>query len=46
MIEFALDSRVNMTESEYEESIEKLINQVALLDEQGNIVSYEKTKKV
>lgn len=36
-----LDSRINMSDSEYEESIEKLINQVALSDEQGNIISYE-----
>ena len=38
---YVLDSRVNMMDSEYEESIEKLINRVALLDEQGNIISYE-----
>ncbi|MBR1397939.1 MAG: hypothetical protein IJ563_10460 [Selenomonadaceae bacterium] len=40
--DFVLDSRSNMINSEYEESIEKLINQVALVDEQGNIISYEK----
>ena len=39
---FALVSRTNMKNSEYEESIEKLINQVAILDEQGNIISYER----
>ena len=38
---FALDSRINIINSEYEESIEKLINQIALLDEQGNITGYE-----
>ena len=43
--DFKLDSRVNMTNSEYEESIEKLINQVALLDEQGNITSYERDEE-
>lgn len=42
---YALDSRINMTNSEYEESIEKLINQVALLDEQGNITSYERDEE-
>ena len=40
--DFVLDSRVNMINSEYEESIEKLINQVVLLDEQGNITGYER----
>ena len=40
--DFVLDSRVNMINSEYEESIEKLINQIALLDEQGNITGYER----
>ena len=39
---FVLDSRKNMLNSEYEESIENLINQVALLDEQGNIISTER----
>ena len=39
---FVPDSRTNMKNSEYEESIEKLINQVAILDEQGNIISYER----
>ena len=34
-----------MMNSEYEESIEKLINQVALLDEQGNITSYERDEE-
>ena len=42
---YALDSRTNMLNSEYEESIEKLINQVALLDEQGNITSYERDEE-
>ena len=37
-----LDSRTNMSNSEYEESIERLINQVVLLDEQGNITGSEK----
>ena len=40
--DFVLDSRVNMINSEYEESIEKWINQVVLLDEQGNITGYER----
>ena len=39
--DYVLDSRINMINSEYEESIEKIINQVALLDEQGNVTSYE-----
>ncbi len=39
---FVLDSRKNMMNSEYEESIEKLINQVVLTDEQGNITSRER----
>ena len=39
--DFILDSRVNMINSEYEESIEKLINQVALLDEKGSVTGYE-----
>ena len=39
--DFVLDSRVNMINSEYEESIENLINQVTLLDEQGNVTGYE-----
>ena len=43
--DFVLDSRINMMNSEYEESIEKLINQVALLDEQGNITSYERDEE-
>ena len=40
-----LDSRKNMLNSEYEESIEKLINSVALTDEQGNITSYERDEE-
>lgn len=39
---FVLDSHKNMTNSEYEESIEKIINQVAILDEQGNVTGYER----
>ena len=42
---YVLYSRVNMMNSEYEESIEKLINQVALLDEQGNVTSYERDEE-
>ncbi len=38
---FVLDSRNNIINSEYEESIEKIINKVALLDEQGNVTGYE-----
>lgn len=40
--DYVLDSRLNMINSEYEESIEKIINQVNLLDEQGNIISSER----
>ena len=41
MLDFSLDSRVNMTNSEYEESIERLINRVAILDDHGDILSYQ-----
>ena len=34
-----------MMNSEYEESIEKLINQVNLLDEQGNLTGYERDEE-
>ena len=37
-----LDSSINMENSIYKKSIESLINQVAVVDEQGNLVSYEK----
>ena len=37
-----LDSTKNMINSVYKKSIESLINQVCVVDEQGNIVSYEK----
>lgn len=43
--DYVLDSRFNMINSEYEESIEHLINQVTLLDEQGNITSYERDEE-
>ena len=43
--DYVLDSRVNMINSEYEESIEKIINQVNLLDEQGNIISSERDEE-
>ena len=43
--DYVLDSRMNMMNSEYEESIEKIINQVALLDEQGNVTSYERDEE-
>lgn len=43
--DLVLDSRANMMNSEYEESIEKLINQVVLLDEQGNVKSYERDEE-
>ena len=43
--DYVLDSRVNMMNSEYEESIEKLINQVNLLDEQGNLTGYERDEE-
>ena len=42
---YVLDSRINMMNSEYEESIEKIINQVNLLDEQGNITSVERDEE-
>lgn len=38
---YVLDSRSNMINSEYEESIERLIDKVVLLDEQGNITGEE-----
>ena len=38
---YVLDSRNNMLNSEYEESIERLIDKVVLLDEQGNITGEE-----
>lgn len=38
---YTLDSRVNMINSEYEESIERLIDKVVLLDEQGNVTGTE-----
>lgn len=43
--DYVLDSRINMMNSEYEESIEKIINQVALLDEQGNVTGYERDEE-
>ena len=39
---YVLDSRVNMINSEYEESIERLIDKVVLLDEQGNVTGEER----
>lgn len=38
---YILDSKSNMVNSEYEESIERLIDKVVLLDEQGNITGEE-----
>lgn len=40
--DYKLDSRVNMINSEYEESIEKLIDKVVLLDQQGNVTGEER----
>ena len=39
---FVAQSSRNMTESEYSESIEKLIDQVMVVDEKGNLVEYIK----
>lgn len=39
---FVADASKNMTESEYSESIEKLIDQVMVVDEKGNLVEYIK----
>lgn len=39
---FVADAAVNMTESEYVESIEKLINQILITDEEGNSSTYIK----
>ena len=40
--EFIAEANRNMTESEYSESIEKLIDQVMVVDEKGNLVEYIK----
>ena len=39
---FVADASKNMTESEYSESIEKLIDQVMVVDEKGNLIEYIK----
>ncbi len=39
---YTADSTVNMTESVYKESIEKLINQILVVDDKGNTVSIQK----
>ena len=40
--DFEADDRINLTNSRYSESIEQIINQVLVTDEQGNSVSIEK----
>ena len=40
--DYAADDRINLTNSRYSESIEKIVNQVLITDEQGNTVSTEK----
>ena len=39
---YIADSAVNMTDSVYKESIEKLINQILVVDDKGNTVSIQK----
>ncbi len=38
---YTADDRINLTNSRYSESIEKIINQILITDEQGNTVSTE-----
>ena len=40
--DYTADDRINLTNSRYSESIEKIVNQVLITDEQGNTVSTEK----
>lgn len=40
--DYTADDRINLVNSRYSESIEKIVNQVLVTDEQGNTVSTEK----
>lgn len=39
---YVADSRSNMTESTYKESIENMINQIMITDQQGNMTGYKR----